>query len=61
MNDQSFAPGTSFTVLRKPLQTVDIYFAIKADKDDGIIDKMNVSILRAKRSGDISRILRDTN
>ncbi|MFZ6648118.1 substrate-binding periplasmic protein [Undibacterium sp. TJN25] len=61
MNDQSLAPGTSFTVLRKPLQTVDIYFAIKADKDDGIIDKMNVSILRAKRSGDISRILRDTN
>ncbi|WP_394781850.1 substrate-binding periplasmic protein [Undibacterium sp.] len=61
MNSQSFTSGTSFTVLRRPLQAVDIYFAIKADKDDGIIDKMNGAIIRAKKSGEISRILMDTN
>ncbi|MES2104622.1 MAG: transporter substrate-binding domain-containing protein [Pseudomonadota bacterium] len=61
MVEQSLPPGTAFTVLRKPLQAVDIYFAVKAEKDDGIIDKLNTSITRAKKNGEITRILRETN
>jgi ABC-type amino acid transport substrate-binding protein len=54
-------PGTSFIVLRKPLQAVDIYMAIKAESDDGVLDKLNAAILKAKKNGDIARIFKENN
>ncbi|MFZ6747042.1 substrate-binding periplasmic protein [Undibacterium sp. JH2W] len=39
------------TVLPKPLLIDTTHFAVRADKDDGIIDKLNVAILKARKAG----------
>ena len=39
------------TVLPRPLLIDTIHFAVRADKDDGIIDKLNVAILKARKAG----------
>ncbi|MFZ6751391.1 substrate-binding periplasmic protein [Undibacterium sp. Ren11W] len=49
-------PGVSFSILNKPLLADDMYFAIRADRDDGIINTINASIARGKRSGEITRL-----
>ncbi|MCX7217652.1 MAG: transporter substrate-binding domain-containing protein [Burkholderiales bacterium] len=49
-------PGVSFSILSKPLLVDDMYFAIRADQDDGIINTINASIARGKRSGEIARL-----
>lgn len=51
-------PGISFSILQKPLLADDMYFAIRADQDDGIINTINASIARGKRSGEIARRLK---
>jgi polar amino acid transport system substrate-binding protein len=51
-------PGVSFSILKKPLLADDMYFAIRADQDNGIINTINASIARGKRSGEITRRLK---
>lgn len=50
-------PGVVFRVLRKPLMTDNIHFAIRAQNDDGIIKKINAVIARGKKSGDLAKAL----
>ncbi len=49
-NNSPFA-DVHLTVLPKPLLTDTIHFAVRADKDDGIIDKLNAAILKARKTG----------
>ncbi len=49
--------GVSFRVLRKPLMTDHIHFAIRAQNDDGIIGKINEVILKGRKSGELARAL----
>lgn len=49
-NNSPFA-DVHLTVLPKPLLTDTIHFAVRVDKDDGIIDKLNVAILKARKAG----------
>ncbi len=43
--------GVSFSVLPKPMQMDNqVYFAIAKQKDDGLIDKINASLARQRRS-----------
>ncbi len=50
-------PGVTFRVLRKPLLTDSIHFAIRAQNDDGIIAKINAVILRGKKTGELMKAL----
>ncbi|MFZ6638258.1 substrate-binding periplasmic protein [Undibacterium sp. TC4M20W] len=52
-NEGSSSPfaDVRLTVLPKPLLIDTIHFAVRADKDDGIIDKLNVAILKARKAG----------
>lgn len=38
-------------VLPNPLMTENLHFAIRSDKDDGVIEQLNVAILRARKAG----------
>jgi len=52
-NEGSSSPfaDVRLTVLPKPLLIDTIHFAVRADKDDGIIDKLNIAILKARKVG----------
>ncbi|MFZ6843577.1 substrate-binding periplasmic protein [Undibacterium sp. RuTC16W] len=50
------AAGKAFCVLPKPITSVDIHFAIRADADHGVIAKLNAAILRGRSSGELARI-----
>ncbi|MFZ6711544.1 substrate-binding periplasmic protein [Undibacterium sp. TC9W] len=52
-NEGSSSPFADIrlTVLPKPLLIDTIHFAVRGDKDDGIIDKLNVAILKARKAG----------
>ncbi|MBC3920440.1 transporter substrate-binding domain-containing protein [Undibacterium sp. CY18W] len=43
--------NVQLSILPKPLLIDTIHFAVRSDKDDGIIDKLNAAILKAKRMG----------
>ncbi|MFZ6723020.1 substrate-binding periplasmic protein [Undibacterium sp. Ji49W] len=43
--------NVKLSVLPKPLLIDTIHFAVRSDKDDGIIDKLNAAILKAKSMG----------
>ncbi|MDY7538810.1 transporter substrate-binding domain-containing protein [Undibacterium sp. RTI2.1] len=49
--DTPMPAGITFKVLSKPLTIDYIHFAILAEKDDGIIDKINTALRRAKHLG----------
>ncbi|MBC3936675.1 substrate-binding periplasmic protein [Undibacterium rugosum] len=38
-------------VLPNPIMTVNLHFAIRSDKDDGVIEQLNNAILRARKAG----------
>ncbi|MFZ6759325.1 substrate-binding periplasmic protein [Undibacterium sp. Ji50W] len=44
-------PVVEFSVLAKPLLIDDIHFAIRADKDDGLIQKIDAAIVKGKKQG----------
>ncbi|MFZ6718886.1 substrate-binding periplasmic protein [Undibacterium sp. Ji49W] len=44
-------PLVEFSVLAKPLLVDDIHFAIRADKDDGLIQKIDAAIAKGKKQG----------
>ncbi|MFZ6816124.1 substrate-binding periplasmic protein [Undibacterium sp. Rencai35W] len=50
------ATGKAFCVLPKPITSVDIHFAIRADADHGVMAKLNAAILRGRSSGELTRI-----
>ena len=43
--------NVEIAVLPKPVFIDAVHFAVRADKDDGIIDKINDAILRARKAG----------
>ncbi|MET3116078.1 polar amino acid transport system substrate-binding protein [Undibacterium sp. GrIS 1.8] len=51
--DTPMPAGITFKVLSKPLAIDYIHFAILAEKDDGIIDKINTALRRGKRIGEL--------
>ncbi|HTD06204.1 substrate-binding periplasmic protein [Undibacterium sp.] len=57
MPEIKLPPGVTFRVLRKPLMTDNIHFAIRAQDDDGIIKKINAVIARGKKTGELARAL----
>ena len=57
MPEIKMPPGITFRVLRKPLLTDSIHFAIRAQNDDGIIAKINTVILKGKKNGELMKAL----
>ncbi|GGC62807.1 substrate-binding periplasmic protein [Undibacterium terreum] len=52
----SIGNATMFCVLPKPVSVLDVHFAIRPDRDKGIIRKLNAAIVRGRRNGDLARI-----
>jgi len=57
MPEIQMPPGVAFRVLRKPLMTDNIHFAIRAQNDDGIIKKINAVIINGKKTGELAKAL----
>ncbi|MFZ6751392.1 substrate-binding periplasmic protein [Undibacterium sp. Ren11W] len=50
------SPAQLFCVQRKPISSVEIHFAIRPDRDQGLLQQINQVLERAKRNGDLARI-----
>ncbi|MFZ6645554.1 substrate-binding periplasmic protein [Undibacterium sp. TJN25] len=57
MPEIKLPPGVRFIVLRKPLMTDNIHFAIRAQDDHGIIKKINAVIIKGKKNGELAKAL----
>ncbi|MFZ6843002.1 substrate-binding periplasmic protein [Undibacterium sp. RuTC16W] len=51
MLEPSLPAGVKFAVIPKPFSVDHIHFAIAANKDKGIIDRINAALRNAKKSG----------
>ncbi|WP_394782307.1 substrate-binding periplasmic protein [Undibacterium sp.] len=57
MPEIKMPPGVRFRVLRKPLMTDNIHFAIRAQDDHGIINKINTVIIKGRKNGELAKAL----
>lgn len=50
------SPSQQFCVQRKPISSVEIHFAIRPDRDQGLLQQIDQVLEHAKRNGDLARI-----
>jgi polar amino acid transport system substrate-binding protein len=49
--------GVQFSVLRKPMMVDYIHFAIRAENDDGLIQRINSALIKGKRRGELPLVV----